>query len=294
MADSVIAAIGLPFDEAYRFFEGKIRKTASGDHASWAEVYGAEHARAFTVAGAASDALLADFQAEIGKAIRNGTTLADFRGKFDEIVAKHGWQQRHEPGWRAKIIYETNMATAHAAGRYAQMTDPDVLEAYPYWQVRALRQSPSAHSAPGLERADAGARRRLVGRALSAERLALRLPGATGLRPAAAPLRPVGAGHRAGEHIPAVDQPGDRREADDPERDRSGLGLQCRQGLEAGRAAAGVAAEAAASAAGSSPGAGTAADGGRRQRHRRRRRSGGRASATAAGRATGSDGRRPA
>lgn len=135
MADpGVVAAIGLPFNEAIDHFEGKVLKAASGDHASWAETYGEAHARAFTVAGAASAALLHDFQTEIAKAIRNGTTLADFRERFDEIVKKHGWQQRHEPGWRAKIIYETNMATAHAAGRYAQMTDPDVLEAYPYWR----------------------------------------------------------------------------------------------------------------------------------------------------------------
>ena len=135
MADpGIVQAIGLPFDEAIGHFEGKVLNAASGNHASWAETYGEAHARAFTVAGAASEALLHDFQTEIAKAIRNGTTLADFRERFDEIVKKHGWQQRHEPGWRAKVIYETNMATAHAAGRYAQMTDPDVLEAYPYWR----------------------------------------------------------------------------------------------------------------------------------------------------------------
>lgn len=134
MADGIVQAIGLPFNEAIDHFKEKIRQPASAEHASWTEVWGEAHARAFTVAGAASDALLADFQAELAKALKNGTTLADFRKSFDEIVARHGWQQRHEPGWRAQIIYETNMATAHAAGRYAQLTDPDVLEAYPYWQ----------------------------------------------------------------------------------------------------------------------------------------------------------------
>lgn len=134
MTDAIIRAIGLPFDEAIDHLQAKALLPASRDHASWTEVWGPAHAKAFTVAGAASEALLADFQKEIAKAIKNGTTLEAWRPTYDDIVKRHGWQQRHEPGWRAKIIYETNMATAHAAGRYAQMTDPDVLEAYPFWR----------------------------------------------------------------------------------------------------------------------------------------------------------------
>jgi len=34
------------------------------------------------------------------------------------------------------VIYETNLFTAYQAGRHAQMTDPDVLKARPYWQYR--------------------------------------------------------------------------------------------------------------------------------------------------------------
>jgi hypothetical protein len=135
MADpSIVQAVRLPFQEAIDYLEAKVLKPASREHASWAEVYGAEHNRAVTVAGAASEALVSDFKEEVAKAQKNGTTLADFRKSFDDIVKRHGWQQRHEPGWRAQIIYETNMAVAHSAGRYAQMTDPDVLEMYPYWQ----------------------------------------------------------------------------------------------------------------------------------------------------------------
>lgn len=133
-AEAILEAIGLPFDEAIDFFLSKILQPASADHAPWTEVWREAHARAFTIAGAASDALLADFQGELAKAMKTGSTLADFRKTFDGIVEKHGWQQRHEPGWRAQVIYETNMATAYSAGRYAQMTDPDVLEAYPYWR----------------------------------------------------------------------------------------------------------------------------------------------------------------
>lgn len=124
------AAIGLPFEEAKSFFWGKV-PTATRH---WDEVWKEAHTRAFMVAGAASEALLADFQAAIKAAIGDGMTLSQFRARFDEIVARHGWVYNGGPAWRSQIIYETNVAMAHAAGRYAQMTDPDVLDAFPYWQ----------------------------------------------------------------------------------------------------------------------------------------------------------------
>jgi hypothetical protein len=125
-------AIDLPFHEAIDFFRGKVRVPT--DH--WTGVWKEAHTRGFMVAGAASDALLSDFQQAIQKALEKGTTLAEFRADFDRIVKTHGWQHTGEPGWRAQVIYETNLSTAYSAGRYAQQTDPDVLRHFPYWQYR--------------------------------------------------------------------------------------------------------------------------------------------------------------
>lgn len=125
-------AISLPFDEAIAFFKGKTR--VGTEH--WTDVWRTAHSHAFMVAGAATDALLEDFQKSITKALEQGTTLAEFRRDFDDIVQRHGWSHTGAPGWRSRIIYETNLATAYSAGRYAQMTDPDVLETYPYWQYQ--------------------------------------------------------------------------------------------------------------------------------------------------------------
>lgn len=123
-------AVGLKFNEAVQYFRQKANVTST----HWTDVWRKANARAFTVAGATSEALVADFREAIDKAILKGTTLAEFRKDFDAIVKKHGWEHNGAPAWRAKVIYETNLSMAYSAGRYAQMTRPSVLEGFPYWQ----------------------------------------------------------------------------------------------------------------------------------------------------------------
>ena len=77
-----------------------------------------------------------DFREAVTKAIERGTALKEFRSDFDAIVAKSGWVHNGSAAWRSQIIYETNLSTAYSAGRYAQMTEPDVLEAFPYWRYQ--------------------------------------------------------------------------------------------------------------------------------------------------------------
>lgn len=129
-ATSTASGISLPPEAAIRFFLGKLNTPTRG----WSDVWQEAHARAFSVAGAASQALLGDFRAAITKALEQGTTLAEFRADFDNIVARNGWAHNGTPGWRAQIIYETNLSTAYAAGRWSQLTEPETLAAFPYWQ----------------------------------------------------------------------------------------------------------------------------------------------------------------
>lgn len=137
-ASGTVAAIDLPFQEAIDFFAQKTNVTTR----AWTDVWQEAHARSFMVAGAASAALVEDFRRAIQKAIAEGTTLEEFRRDFDEIVARRGWTgwtgEGTEAGraWRTRIIYETNLNMAYAAGRYAQATDPDVLRVYPFWMYR--------------------------------------------------------------------------------------------------------------------------------------------------------------
>ena len=133
MADPSIAeGIALPPQEAIAFFRQKTNQTTQ----RWTDVWNEAHSRAFSVAGAASADLVEDFRREVSRALEQGTSLAEFRKGFDAIVAKHGWTHTGTPGWRAEIIYETNLSSAYSAGRYVQMTDPDVLEAYPFWRYQ--------------------------------------------------------------------------------------------------------------------------------------------------------------
>lgn len=122
--------ISLPPREAIRFLLGKTNTPSQ----RWSDVWQEAHARSFMVAGAATDALLNDFRGAVAKALEQGTTLAEFRRDFDAIVARNGWAHTGTPGWRATIIYETNLSMAYAAGRHAQMTEPTTLAIYPYWQ----------------------------------------------------------------------------------------------------------------------------------------------------------------
>lgn len=86
----------------------------------WTDIWEQMHARAFVVAGAQSDALIADFYDAIMDAL-NGGTLASFQKDFDRIVAKHGWNYRGTRNWRSRVIFETNLRMAYSAGRWAQI-----------------------------------------------------------------------------------------------------------------------------------------------------------------------------
>jgi hypothetical protein len=123
-------AVRLPYKEAIDFFRQKV----SVPSAHWTQVMDQAHARSFAVAGATDKALIEDLRGAVDKAIAEGTGFKAFQKEFDAIVQKHGWVHHGHPQWRARVIYETNMSTAAAAGRYAQATDPDVLAAFPYWE----------------------------------------------------------------------------------------------------------------------------------------------------------------
>lgn len=108
--------ISLPFDEAIKFF----RQKNSMPTETWRDLWEAQHARAFVIAGATDAAMLADFRAAIDKAISAGTTIGDFRKDFDSIVEQHGWSYNGGRNWRTRVIFDTNVRMAHQAGKWEQ------------------------------------------------------------------------------------------------------------------------------------------------------------------------------
>jgi len=122
----------LPFEEAV----GYLRQKTNLGSRRWTDIWKEEHARSFVVAGAMKSELLSDFRSAVDAAIADGETIADFRKRFDEIVARHGWSYKGGRGWRTRVIYDTNVRMAYAAGRWQQMTDPGVLKLRPYLMYR--------------------------------------------------------------------------------------------------------------------------------------------------------------
>jgi Phage Mu protein F like protein len=212
VADPVLEGIDLPFEQAIAFFRGK----ALIPTAHWTDVWRTAHAHGFMVAGAATDELLDDFQQSLRKALEQGTTLAEFRKDFDTIVEQHGWAYNGTPGWRSSIIYDTNLSTAYSAGRYAQLTDPDALKAFPYWTyVHGDSQRPRPQHL-----------------AWNAQRLALFVPRRADQRGRPGAPGQVRARHRAAAGDAGLDEPAHRRGAPGADRDRSRVRLQRRQGVE--------------------------------------------------------------
>jgi hypothetical protein len=126
----------LPFAEQIEFFRQKINLPT----AAWDDITKSAHDRSWVVAGATKADLLDDLRQAVDKAISTGTTLRTFRKDFRAIVAKHGWTGWTGEGtpegfaWRTRVIYETNLRTSYAAGRWAQLNDPRLARILPYWR----------------------------------------------------------------------------------------------------------------------------------------------------------------
>lgn len=139
---------GTPWADQIDFLRQKLRLPTE----RWDDIQRSAHDRAFMVAGVAKADLLADLQGAVTRAAEMGMGVAQFQREFLAIVAKHGWTGWTGEGsaageaWRARIIYQTNMANSYAAGRYRQLTDPDYLRLRPYW--RYIHSDGVAHPRP--------------------------------------------------------------------------------------------------------------------------------------------------
>jgi SPP1 gp7 family putative phage head morphogenesis protein len=118
--------------EAIDFFRQKINLPTK----AWTDIWEGMHSRAFVVAGANTEALVADFRNAIDKAIAEGKSLDWFRKEFDKIVAAHGWNYKGERRWRQAVIFNTNLRMAYATGRWAQIKR--LADRRPYLRYKAV------------------------------------------------------------------------------------------------------------------------------------------------------------
>lgn len=114
-----MAVLNLPFKEAIAHLKAKTDLPTE----RWDQLLGEAHAKAFTVAGATKASMLQDFHTAISRMIEEGLTITDFRKDFDQIVHDNGWSYHGSRGWRSRVIYDTNLRTAHAAGQWSKIMD---------------------------------------------------------------------------------------------------------------------------------------------------------------------------
>ena len=123
------------FQQQIDFFRQKLNLPTE----RWDDIKTAAHDRAFIVAGAQKADLLNDLRKAVGKSV-NGQSIGEFRKDFAAAVAKSGWSGWTGEGtkagqaWRTRVIYQTNVATSYAAGRWQQLNDPKLKAARPFWK----------------------------------------------------------------------------------------------------------------------------------------------------------------
>ena len=89
------------------------------------------------IAKTIKDGVVADIYDELRKWIAKGDTLETFQKRVEEIAKNKGWLQDETElrrAWRAKLIYETHMREHYQAQRHRELTNPNVLELFPYWE----------------------------------------------------------------------------------------------------------------------------------------------------------------
>lgn len=105
---------------------------------AWRELEDRATERAFWVSGVADLDLITDVWLAIDQAIAKGTTLETFKAKVAErLTSAWGEEKPH----RLDTIFRTNVQHAYGAGRSVQMSDPEIMEARPFWRFSATLDS---------------------------------------------------------------------------------------------------------------------------------------------------------
>jgi SPP1 gp7 family putative phage head morphogenesis protein len=158
-------AFRLAPEDAIKLFESKGYKLTW----SWKDLQKDAHAKAFTVAKVMKADILTDIRNEVEKALRAGTTLAEFQRNLEPILKKKGWwgkvpdfQVPTDPGapqhiagkwaqlgspWRLETIFRTNLQTGYMTGRYRGLKATAATR--PFWQYLAVmdKSTRPAHAA---------------------------------------------------------------------------------------------------------------------------------------------------
>ena len=123
-----------PFKEAIEFFKDKEKVPSR----TWTDLLHSEHGKSFVIAGVMDVGILSDVHELLAKSMQEGIPLKQFQKEFKKTIEGR-WlptSKTGEPnsGWRARVIYETNIKTAYAAARYEKFQK--IKKTHPYWRYR--------------------------------------------------------------------------------------------------------------------------------------------------------------
>ncbi len=113
--------------EALEYFDAKGVAPGIDLGDAWAE----EHDHAFEVAGVVAGDLLAALKDAVRRALAEGVPYEEFARGVEDIVRALGWWSDDEKApRRLRLVYDTNMRVARAAGQWARIER--TMEARPY------------------------------------------------------------------------------------------------------------------------------------------------------------------
>lgn len=142
--------------EALDYFRAKGIKPGFSHLDVWRE----EHASAFTVAKAMEVDLLQDIRGELDRALAEGRTFEDFKKSLAPKLQEHGWWGKGEvidpltgkrrlaqlgSPRRLRVIYETNMRTARAAGQWERIQRTKQSHPFLLYQLGPSREHRPEH-----------------------------------------------------------------------------------------------------------------------------------------------------
>jgi len=143
--------------EAVAFFQSKGLAPAL-QRFDWRDHWREEHARAFVVAKGMNDDVLNTIRSALSDALTEGQTLDQFRDGLTPKLQQFGWwgrQIERDPlmgelvdvqlgsRHRLRTIFDTNMRTSYAAGKWARIQRTK--RAFPYLEYRQIQRETKRH-----------------------------------------------------------------------------------------------------------------------------------------------------
>jgi len=103
------------------------------------EMEAAAKRKAFTVANAASKAMVQTVQRELARQVEQGADLRDFSRHAAERLEAAGWTPSN--GSHVETVFRTNVLNTYNGGRARQMRQDSVIDLRPFWQILGVKDS---------------------------------------------------------------------------------------------------------------------------------------------------------